>query len=90
MAPGWSALQRAALPKAIAELAAEGQTLGAKVRETTGPATRLLDQRLDEVGAELARREQRLAEVEHQLDALDDMVAEGEWAASVLRDFDNL
>ena len=56
----------------------------------TGPATRLLDDRLQEAGAELARRERRLAEVEQQLEALDEMVAEAKWVASVLRDFDAL
>ncbi len=81
---------RATLPKAIAALTAEGQALVRKVQETTGPATHLLGRRLQEVGAELARREQRLAEVERRLTALDDRVAEAEWVASVLRDFDAL
>ena len=84
------AKERAALPKVIAGLATEGQALVAKVRETTGPAARLLDDRLQEAGAELARQEQRLAEVEHQLEALDETVAEAEWVASILRDFDAL
>jgi len=84
------AKERAALPKAIAELATEGQALVRKVQETTGPATHLLDLRLQEVGAELARREQRLAAVEQQLEALDEAVTEAEWVAPVLRDFDAL
>ncbi len=42
------------------------------------------------MGAELARSERRLAEVERQITALDETVAEAEWVASVLRDFDAL
>jgi len=82
--------EHAGLPAAIATLAAEGQALARKVAETTGPAVRLLDERLQEVGGELARRERRLAEVERALAALDEMESEAAWVASVLRDFDAL
>jgi len=82
--------EHAALPAVIAALAAEGQALARKVAETAGPAIRLLDERLQEVGGELARRERRLAEVERALAALDEMESEAAWVASVLRDFDAL
>ncbi len=82
--------KRASLPKTIAALATEGQSLAAKVQETEGPATRILDDRLREVGTDLASYERQLAEVERQLEALDERVAEAEWVAAALRDFDTI
>ena len=53
-----------------------------------GPARRLLDDRVQQIGEELARREERLREVERQLAGLIEAEVDAEWVAATLRDFD--
>ena len=79
--------ERAGLPRAIATLSAEGQQLVSKATSLSGTAARLLDDRLEEVGQELARLRDRLAIVEQRLAGLDDLEAEATWVAAALDDF---
>lgn len=50
-------------------------------------AARLLDDRLEEVGQELARHRDRLAVVEQRIAGLDDLETEATWVAAALDDF---
>ena len=79
--------ERAGLPRAIATLSAEGQQLVSKAAALSGPAARLLDDRLEEVGHELARLQDRLAVVERRLAGLDKIETEAAWVANALDDF---
>ena len=56
--------------------------------EATGAASRLLDQRIAEVGGELGRCETRLADVVRDLAALDRADVEARWIGQALGDFD--
>jgi hypothetical protein len=58
-----------------------------KATSLSGTAARLLDDRLEEVGQELARLRDRLAAVERRLAGLDDLEAEATWVAAALDDF---
>jgi DNA invertase Pin-like site-specific DNA recombinase len=92
IAEGRAALgeERRALPGAISRLAAEGRKLAETAGETDGAARRLVEDRLRELGEELGQKEARLAEVEQQLAALQDLEVEGAWVERALRDFDTL
>jgi len=79
--------ERAGLPRAIATLSAEGQQLVSKATSLSETAARLLDDRLEEVGQELARHRDRLAMVEQRLAGLDDLESEATWVAAALDDF---
>ena len=80
--------ERAELPRQIVSLSAEGKRLVDLLATAAGPAHRMLAERRQEVGATLARREARLADVERELDALDETEVEGRWVAQRLADFD--
>jgi hypothetical protein len=80
--------ERRDLPAQIAKLSSEGRRLDEKIGEASTAASGLLDQRIEEVGAELASRETRLAEVERALGALDQAEVDGRWIAQTLGDFD--
>ncbi len=79
--------EKAGLPRAIAAVSAEGQQLVSKATALSGTAARLLDDRLEEVGRELARLQDRLALVERRLAELEDLEAEAAWVAGTLDDF---
>ena len=79
--------EKVGLPRVIATLSSEGQQLVSKATALSGPAARLLDDRLEEVGHELARLQDRLALVERRLAELDDLEAEAAWVADALDDF---
>ena len=66
---------RTHLPGEIAKLSAEGKRLVDKIGEIDGGGGRLLDERLQEVGAQLARSEARLVEVERDIAGLDPPVS---------------
>ena len=80
--------ERRDLPAQIAKLSAEGRLLVEKVGEAKGAAASLLDQRVQDVGSELARCEARMAEVERALTALDGVEIDGKWVVQALKDFD--
>ncbi len=75
------------LPGEIAALAAEGKKLVETIREVEGAARRLVDEKLQEVGLQLGRREAQLGDTEAELAALADNVIEVGWVAGVLRNF---
>lgn len=85
-----AALERSGLPRAIATLSAEGQQLVTKATSLSGTAARLLDDRLKEVGQELARLRDRLAVVEQRIAGLDDLETDATWVAAALDDFASL
>lgn len=58
-----------------------------KATSLSGTAARLLDERLEEVGQELARLQDRLAVVEHRLAGLDELESEAAWVTTALDDF---
>jgi len=80
--------ERRDLPAQIAKLSAEGRRLVEKIGEASAVAAGLLDQRIEQVGADLAACESRLGEVERALGALDHAAIEGKWVAQTLADFD--
>jgi len=80
--------ERRALPIRIAHLSAEGTSLAATLGSITGTARRLLEQRIEALGEELGCHENRLAEVERSLAALDQSEADAQWVAQALADFD--
>ena len=58
--------------------------------EMDGAARRLIDERVQEIGADLGRQEARLAEVEQQLGVLAAAEVDAELVGATLRDFDPL
>ena len=83
-------VERDRLPIAIGKLSAEGKRLVDALVEVDGPARRLLDERLRDVGTNLAAHEARLATVEGQLAAIDDLEVEAGWVAQTLTNFDSV
>ncbi|KAA0249827.1 MAG: recombinase family protein [Acidobacteria bacterium] len=79
--------ERTRLPGQIARLSAEGKRLVERISEVEGPARRLLDDRLREVGEELGRCESRLAAAQRELSALDAGEVETSWVRTCLEDF---
>jgi site-specific DNA recombinase len=79
---------RQRLPREIADLAAEGKKLVSGLKGTGSPGDRLLEARIDEVGAGLEAAELRLAEVEREIAALESAKATQDWVSAVLKDFD--
>ena len=80
--------QQKAIPREIADLSAEGRRLAKQMEGARDGVRRLLDERLRDLGAKLDDAEQRLAEVERQIAALDGASATREWVAATLTDFD--
>ncbi len=76
------------LPVEIATLAAEGKRLVETIAELDGPARRLVDDRLKEMGEQLAHREVRLVAVERELANIEDIAVEASWIAECLTKFD--
>ena len=84
------ATERRDLPSAIATLASEGRKLVGTIRDVNGTARRLLEDRIEEVGAELGRCETRLATVERALAELDRTEIEADWVTNTLAELDDL
>jgi site-specific DNA recombinase len=76
------------IPTVLAALISEARALAEKVGTMTGRAGHLLEERLQEVNAELGHQEARLAHVEQALALLDQVEIEAQWVASMLSNFD--
>lgn len=82
--------ERRDLPARIAKLSAEGRRLVEKIGEVAGAASSLINQRIEEVGAELGRHQARLAEVEYGMAALDQAEIEARHVVEALANFDEV
>ena len=82
--------ERAELPGRIAAVSTEGKRLIETASNVTGPARRLLDAKLQEVGEQLGRLEARYVEVQRRLALLADTELEGQWVKRCLADFDKV
>jgi DNA invertase Pin-like site-specific DNA recombinase len=82
--------ERAELPTRIAALSTEGKRLIETASNLTGPARRLFDAKLQEVGEQLGRLEARYVEVQRRLALLSDTALETQWVARCLADFDKV
>ncbi|MCC7386343.1 MAG: recombinase zinc beta ribbon domain-containing protein [Deltaproteobacteria bacterium] len=82
--------ERQKLPAEIASLSDEGKRLVETIASVNGAARRLLDDRLGEIGEQLARCEARLAAAERDLANLDAIEIEATWVARCLTDFDKV
>jgi hypothetical protein len=82
--------ERQKLPAEIASLWDEGKRLVETIASVNGAARRLLDNRLGEIGEQLARCETRLAAAERDLANLDAIEIEATWVAQCLADFDKV
>jgi hypothetical protein len=82
--------ERATLPERIAAASTEGKRLVETGSNVTGPARRLLDDKLQEVGERLGRFEARYVEVQRRLALLADTELEAEWVRRCLADFDKV
>jgi len=82
--------ERRELPRRLRVLRAEGKRLAGKVGKADTPAREITEERLNEIGHEIGKRESRLAEVERRLAALDQAEMEAGWIARVLGDFDTV
>lgn len=82
--------ERQRMPAEIASLSDEGKRLVETIATVNGTARRLLDERLAEVGAQLARCEAQLASAERELANLDAIEVEATWVAQCLADFDKV
>lgn len=80
--------ERRALPAQIARLSSDGANLASSLATVTGTAKRLLEAKIEGVGAELGRYEVRLAEVEKAITALESAERDAKWVADAMRDFD--
>ena len=80
--------EREQLPPRIAELSAEGRGILDSLAGITGAGRRLVEDKVQKVGAALGQAEARLGEVERQLAGLDEAEVTAEWVASALGDFD--
>ena len=84
------AIARQKLPIEIAALSAEGKRLVAALADAGEGARRLIDERLQELGEQLARCEARLATVQREISSLDAVEIETAWVARCLTDFDRI
>jgi len=80
--------ERRDLPARIASLSAEGRNLVETLGQARGTAHRLLEERIEDIGGQLAACEVRLAEVERALSNLDRTEIEVRWVAETLARFD--
>jgi len=80
--------ERRDLPARIASLSAETRRLVETLGQAKGTAYRLLEERIEEIGAKLAASELRLAEVERALTNLDRTGLEVRWVAETLARFE--
>jgi len=82
--------ERQALPTAIAKLSSEGRNLVETIGQTKGTAHRLLEERIEDIGDQLAKHERRLTEVQHALAAIDQTEIETQWVIESLTHFDTV
>lgn len=81
-------IERRQLPDQIAALSAEGHRLVEKVEGAGCGAQRILDKRLEDVGAQLQRLERRLTDVVRELAVLEATEIEAGWITQCLREFE--
>jgi site-specific DNA recombinase len=82
--------ERQALPAAIAKLSSEGRNLVETIGQTKGTAHWLIEERIEDIGEQLAKHERRLNEVQHALAAIDQTEIETEWVIASLTHFDTV
>jgi DNA invertase Pin-like site-specific DNA recombinase len=82
--------ERQKLPPEVAALSAEASRTVDSMAGMTGTARRLVDERLQQIGVQLARCEARLAAAERELANLDAIEVEATWVARCLADFDKV
>jgi len=82
--------ERQALPTEIARLSREGHKLVESLGTTNGTAHRLLEDRIEELGEQIARSESRLYQVERALAELKRTEIEASWVADALGHFDDV
>jgi DNA invertase Pin-like site-specific DNA recombinase len=82
--------ERKELPAAIARLSAEAHRLVETLGTANGTAHRLLEERIEELGAQIAGGEQRLHQVERALNELRKTEIEASWVADALGHFDDV
>ena len=82
--------ERRGLPVKVASLSSEGRKLVETLGGVNGTARRLLEDRIEEVGDQLGRCEDRLMTVERALAELDRTVIEAEWVTRTLSNLDDL
>jgi hypothetical protein len=82
--------ERQKLPPEVAALSAEAKRTVDSMAGMTGTARRLVDERLQQIGEQLARCEARLAAAERELANLDAIEVEATWVAQCLADFDKV
>jgi len=75
------------LPPQIADLAAAVSRTAETEATVTGPASRIVEARLQDTSDQLARAESRLAAVERELAVLDAIEVEASWVADRLSEF---
>jgi DNA invertase Pin-like site-specific DNA recombinase len=80
--------ERRALPGAIAKLSTEGRNLVETLGQAKGTAHRLLEERIEDIGDQLAKYERKLTEVQRALVALDQTEIETQWVVESLTHFD--
>jgi hypothetical protein len=77
-----------ALPKEIARLSAEGRTLVETLGQARDAAHRLLEERIEDIGDQLATHERRIEELDRALALLERAEVETSWVAEMLTQFD--
>ena len=82
--------ERRALPQAIAQLSTEGRNLVETLGQAKGTAHRLLEERIEDIGEQLAKHECKLAEVQRALTAIDQTEIETKWVVESLTHFDTV
>ena len=79
-----------ALPAEIARLSTEGRNLVETLGQARGAAHRLLEERIEDIGEQLATHERRMAEVQRALTSLARTEIEARWVADSLAHFDTV
>jgi DNA invertase Pin-like site-specific DNA recombinase len=82
--------ERKRLPAAIASLSAEGHKLVETLGTANGTAHRMLEERIEELGAQITHSETRLYQVERALNELRKTEVEASWVADALAHFDDV
>ena len=82
--------ERKELPQRIASLSATGRRLVESLGDLKPTARRLLEQRVEELGEELARHEARLTALHRELASLRDAAVEVKWVVKALSHFDDV
>lgn len=80
-------IERDQLPQELAALAAESRQVIETLPSVTGPARRLVDERLHSLDEQMQRCEQRLATVQSELGSLAAVELDAAWVERCLQDF---